>query len=87
MIDVKTAYNIFKESVKNQVAEGICEYSNFYIVNNSIKGDFVMDMYMIDKNTGKISELDLIDLKNIDEEEYVAFYEIKDSKVTKRGVA
>lgn len=80
MIDAQKAYDIFCQHVKEPIAEHICEFNNFYLINNCVTGDFVDDRYIIDKKNGHISKLDFIDFMAI-KEDHIAIYEIKNMKV------
>lgn len=67
MITLKEAYLLFRKKFPDTKCDSITDWGTFYTCSNSISNDLVDDTWKIDKNTGKITEQDLIQLaKDID---------------------
>lgn len=67
MLTLKEAYQIFVKRFPDTKCESITDWGSFYTCSNSVDNDIVEDTWKIDKNTGEITEQDLLQLsKDID---------------------
>ena len=80
MITPKEAYDLFKKEFPRTEAETITDDygSGYYIISNCIEGDMVDDSYAIDKNTGRIHQITLLNA-----DDYISDYDEDDPSTMK----
>ena len=61
MLSPIDAYNVFMKKFPDTLTETIFDWGDFYTCGRCHDGDMVDDEWKIDKETGKITEIDLLD--------------------------